>query len=63
MSAGDNDKRVWMYSKGAAKLFASMDDVPKGAGWHDSPADDEPEPSSKRKMKRDETVKLDGDNK
>lgn len=61
MSEGDNDKRVWMYRKGEAKLFPSMKDVPKGEGWHDSPADDEPEPASKRKMKRDESVKLDDD--
>lgn len=54
-----DDKRVWMYLKGEAKLFVSPADVPKGEGWHDSPADDDPEPTSKRRMKRDTVVKLD----
>lgn len=55
------DRRVWMYRKGEAKLFDSLEAVPPGEGWRDTPAADEPEPASKRRMKRDETVKLDGE--
>lgn len=57
----DEDKRVWMYRKGEARLFDSPDDVPKDEGWSEVPVSGDPEPASKRKMKRDAYVKLDGE--
>lgn len=55
------DNRVWMYRKGEARLFNSPDAVPQGEGWQEAPVRDDPEPASKRRMKRDPDVKLDGE--
>lgn len=57
----DEDRRIWMYRKGEARLFNSPDEVPKGEGWRETPVGDEPEPASKRRIKKDEYVKLDGE--
>ena len=56
------DKRVWMYRKGEARLFNSPEAVPANEGWKDAPISGDLEPASKRKMTRDKFVKLDGEN-
>jgi len=33
-------RRVYMYRKGEAKIFASPEDVPAGEGWQDTPVAD-----------------------
>lgn len=33
-----SDTRVWRYRAGEARIFSSVDAVPAGEGWVDSPA-------------------------
>ena len=52
-----------MYRKGESKLFDNPGDVPADEGWVDSPAAvvEAEETAKKAKIKRDKSVKLDGE--
>lgn len=55
---------VWMYRKGEAKVFASLEEVPANEGWVDSPAlvpADDVKPQKKRKQQADTDGNSDAD--
>lgn len=57
----DKDTRVFMYRGQEARLFNSLDEVPEGEGWRDTPYDLEEAPAETEKPKRRKKVEIEAE--